>query len=398
MFNKHQPSYISLRDIVTERRNRLVLWVGAGLSQPSNIPSWKELKTKLCTALEQKVDGIIPPDDELRKQLILAKSEKSLWLSFNHLQKALGQTTYQAEIKGALLPSNKLQIPENYKKLWKLNPSGIITLNLDNFLIRAHSEIRVSKVVHTFAGNNTGPYTSILQSPHPFALHLHGFLEDVTSWVFTSNELRQLVNDKAYTNFISNILTSRTVIFIGTTVEDEAVGGHLERLKADKIQVGDHYWLTDRRDLGTDRWAENNHVRLINYSSANNHAELGEILDHLATYLPKEEVAPPVSPLVEGVEKEPLPAPDELADFDENTIRQLLNAKAAKILAPCTQQSYIEYERFTEQYDRAIYRAWYIKPGVKNESFLDYTIQEKLAEGAFGKSSLLEIIQARLLP
>jgi hypothetical protein len=81
MFDKKQPSYLALRDIVSEGTRPIVAWVGAGLSAPAGLPLWGGLKKHLCDALEAKsrsVDG----DDRARAeaQLTLAKSlcEKSL--------------------------------------------------------------------------------------------------------------------------------------------------------------------------------------------------------------------------------------------------------------------------------------------------------------------------------
>ena len=54
MFNVEQDLYKSLWNIISERTNRIVAWVGSGLSRSAGLPSWSELHDRLCDVLEGK--------------------------------------------------------------------------------------------------------------------------------------------------------------------------------------------------------------------------------------------------------------------------------------------------------------------------------------------------------
>ena len=41
MFDDKQESYLSFRDIISERTKRVVVWAGTGLSKPAKLPSWR---------------------------------------------------------------------------------------------------------------------------------------------------------------------------------------------------------------------------------------------------------------------------------------------------------------------------------------------------------------------
>jgi hypothetical protein len=92
MFNNNQPSYKNLRSIVRERTNRVVAWVGSGLNVAAGLPTWNQLKRRLCIALGEKAESM-----EVAQKEYLKKQEKQIaemhdyWLAFQLLHKALGK-------------------------------------------------------------------------------------------------------------------------------------------------------------------------------------------------------------------------------------------------------------------------------------------------------------------
>ena len=96
--------------------------------------------------------------------------------------------------------------------------------------------------------------------------------------------------DLAYTNFVRTCLTAKTVVFIGISTDDQAVGGFIEQLSYLNIDVDSHYWITERRDSSTDSWAETHGIRLIRYKASNqDHSELLEMLDDLIVFVSKDD-------------------------------------------------------------------------------------------------------------
>jgi serine/threonine protein kinase len=84
-----------------------------------------------------------------------------------------------------------------------------------------------------------------------------------------------------------------------------------------------------------------------------------------------------------------IPSPDELKlEEDPEKIRELLNSHAVELLRPSQQSRNIDYERynrFCEEYDEAIYRAWYVTTKPPRNKIFGYTIEDEVADGAFGR-------------
>jgi hypothetical protein len=206
------------------------------------------------------------------------------------------------------------------------------------------------------------------------------------SWIFTEKQLSDLRATDSYHKFIEAALLTNTVIFSGITVDDIAVGGHLEALADQGINSGPHYWITSRTDRETDTWAERVGIRVVRYqSSGSDHSELLEALKELRTYTPLEDV-PILEPVVAtalNVSPSSLPTPSELEKLDSDTIRILLNNHVKDLI----RQGRIDENTladFRQKYDGAIYRSWYISENPGKNRFLGYTVQHAVKKGAFG--------------
>jgi len=181
-------------------------------------------------------------------------------------------------------------------------------------------------------------------------------------------------------------MLSSTILFVGISVDDEAVGGHLEELKKITKDSGPHYWLTNRLDAATDDWAEGLGVRIIRYDSKDNdHSSVDHFFTDLMSFIPKDEPAPPVEPARVPDEIEVIDDPKELLGLDSESIRRTLNKKAKEILKDSSETAYEEYERFFKKYDEAIYRAWYTSDETNHNDLLGYKLEKFHAKGAFGR-------------
>jgi serine/threonine protein kinase len=181
-------------------------------------------------------------------------------------------------------------------------------------------------------------------------------------------------------------LATRTVLFAGISADDVAAGGHLERLtKIQKLDVGTHYWVTDRIDAATNKWAESVGIRIIRYhNSDGKHTELDEFFADLSRRIPEEKEASPVSPVMTTSAAACLPDPASLAKEDAETIRTVLNTEARRILQSGDQNKYKEYEAFCDRYHQAIYHAWYVRTKPPENVLLGYKLSEEIASGGFG--------------
>jgi tRNA A-37 threonylcarbamoyl transferase component Bud32 len=387
MFDVNQDAYKVLRDIVGETTKRPIVWIGSGMNAPAKVPVWKDLRDRLCKTLENKANSIAAEDrPRLLAQHQFASAEPNYWVAFQVLKEALGSATYRETIRASLRGAESAPVPSVCEAIWRLRLRGVLNLNLDRLAMRAHSMVLGDTAVHEFLGKDAGQYLHLFQSPYPFVANLHGTMDNESSWVFTRDELKSLLDNPGYHQFITTCLTATTVLFVGMSADDVAAGGHLERLREKQIDFGTHYWITPRDDAKTDRWAETAGIRVIRYHNADGrHGELTELIDDLLAYIPKDEDVFPITPKVAAATPAVvIPTPSELAGKDPETIREILNIRAAAILNTDAPDKYQRYEEFCREYDKAIYAAWYIQPAATDNILLGYKLIEEVTEGAFG--------------
>lgn len=308
------------------------------------------------------------------------------------LQEALGRTTYRESIRNDFSSAPTVAVPAVYRHLWELKVRGILNLNLDRLATRAHSEFRPGAALVEFSGRDVSRLRQLLNGHHRFVGNLHGVFEDSKSWVFTKGDLDSLFKEKSYESFVESCLSTHVILFIGLGADDIAVGGHLERLAALGVETPAHYWLTDRRDFATDRWAENAGVRVIRYDGTAGHDGVDEFFHDLSTYLPKEpnDVFKPIaptgdlSPVVDAPSIE-LPPMGELLQMDAEEIRLALNERAKDLLKGEEEAGFQAYEEFSKDYGQAIYRAWYTSTEEGENVLLGYRLKQEVAEGSFGR-------------
>jgi serine/threonine protein kinase len=387
-FDTTQPAYVTFRNRVTEGTTNVVAWVGAGLSVEAGLPTWTMLRKALTDTLKANATsfGVADGDRALAKAL-LVESQTDPWLAFQMLEDSLGPATFRDVIRQQLAVPAHSRTPRTYKHLWNLPTiGGVLNLNLDRLATRAYGEKNASSTPHEFSGFEIENAAHVLKSPQPFILNLHGRSEDSSSWVLTRKQLNALASKPAYQEFISACLLTKTVLFVGISVDDIAVGGYLEKLSQKFNDFGSHFWITNRRDEATDRWAEQRGVRVIRYESkGGDHSGLDEFFQDLQRYVPTDDTPPPVVRDKSEVPAQSLEInPDELARKDAEIIREVLNAKAKEILSSANADRLDSFMKFCEKYDEAIYRAWYTSASGDRSTLFGYRLQEYVARGAFG--------------
>lgn len=387
MFNTEQPAYRDFRNIVSENTTPIVAWVGSGLSVAAGLPTWVSLRDVLCQELANKAATF---DEDAKTSLLqrcaVAKKHENLWVSFEILKEALGEASFISAVRMALNHPAEANVPEVYCRLWKMRLSGVLNLNLDRLATKAYSVVHSAGAPSEFCGRECRDFTHLLQSTSPFVANLHGITDQASSWVLTQSDLKTLWSDTGYRYFIQACLASRIVLFVGINVSDVAAGGMLMRLKELGIAPGKHFWITPRRDLATDQYAESAGIRVIRYSAeGGDHSELSEAIDDLVTYVSKDEIAPPVKPTITSACALALLPEAELCQKPAEDIRLMLNARAAQILNGPREQTEKEYDDFCKNYSEAIHRAWYLDDVPPKNILFGNKIIEAVAAGAFAR-------------
>lgn len=221
-----QPAFQRLQSIISERTNRIVLWIGAGFSMPAGLPSWPKLRSMLCDALDNKARSMDETEKAyLEQRATQIRAMQDNWLSFQMLESALGRTSYRSAIRDALSAAESCSIPPIYSFALDLPVTGILTLNLDRIATRAFTSKNPGRQLIEFDGSESGKHSHVLKSPSPFIVNLHGVLQNEESWVFTRDELRTLLRNEGYKAFVRSCLLTRTVVFMGISADDVAAGG-----------------------------------------------------------------------------------------------------------------------------------------------------------------------------
>ena len=385
-FNPNQSPHRALRSIVAERTQKLVIWVGSGLSADANLPTWLQLKNRLIQRLREKARDISADDaNALVAAADKAHAQPNCWLSFEILRRHLGGTSYRSTIREALRTAPTTPCPPAYSYLWRLGASGILNLNLDRLATRALGEVTPRRLATEFSGCDAAKFVHALGNPHPFVANLHGIVDDESTWIFTKSDLSALLNSHGYREFINGCLGSTTTLFIGITADDIAAGGHLASLTKKGIDVGDHYWLTSRDDLHTDTWAEEAGIQIIRYGDTSGHPEVTEFFEDILRFVPEDDKpSPPVVLSGLPTTSDTLLTPEQLSKLEAEDIRRVLNAHAKQLMSSPTNHSYEQYEAFATRYDEAIYRAWYTSANPPSNHLLGFTLSKEVGRGAFG--------------
>ncbi|MDD5339324.1 MAG: protein kinase [Dehalococcoidales bacterium] len=387
-FDTSQESYKALRAIISERTDRIIAWVGSGISIDAGLPTWASLKEKLEEALLSKAKSFEPKEvQKMEKTVSLIRSMNDIWRAFDMLHSNLGDTTWRALIREALRSAAIVPTPEGYNNLWKLKVRGILNLNLDRLATKAYIEKSSGSIPIEFCGKDAGNFTHVLKNPRQFICNLHGHVDDISSWILTKSELKALLENPSYNTFINSCLTSNTIVFFGIKVDDIGVGSFLEGLTKLGIDFGEHYWVTGRKDLETDKFAERIGLRLIRYEVIDNdRSALQDMFEDLISYVPPEDKKVDTPAFINPCKPSEMTLPNtkDILNLDTESIRKILNNTAIKILADHTDEAYKNYEIFSKEYDEAIYRAWYSSTKLGTNILCDYTLIREVAYGAFG--------------
>ncbi len=308
-FDTQQQPYKDLRSVIAGRSGKIICWTGSGLSTAANLPTWPQLKQQLLSQLREKASTTAEPySASLMSAARQAENETNPWVAFQILKQHLGRSTYRNTIRESIRPALTANCPPVYRYIWQIGAIGILNLNLDRLATKAWNTVTNKKGLTEFSGRDAGGLVHILKSPRPFIANLHGIADDEKSWVLTKRELDELLNNEGYRMFVQSCLATTTILFLGVSANDRAVGGHLEALTKAGIDTGSHYWLTRRSDMETDTWAEQAGIQIIRYEQ---HSDVVGFFEDIIQHLPNEGTPPPPVRFEGDLESQEPPLPDK---------------------------------------------------------------------------------------
>ncbi|HAU8291631.1 SIR2 family protein [Vibrio vulnificus] len=213
------------------KNNKLVIFVGAGLSVNCGLPNWKDIvlelleynKESICKAsayIDALDSGILEPLEVLDK----VKNEKKR--IFNFFEDKLSQK----------------KSSELHKKIGLIS-SRFVTTNFDRLI---EENVDVSVVTQSSDYN-----LSKIDSKSNFVLKIHGDIQQVDNCIIFSEQYKELYSSERFSTFqLKKIFSTYNVLFIGFSFSDPYVTELFDNISELQNSFGpNHFFVSDSQSV-----------------------------------------------------------------------------------------------------------------------------------------------------
>lgn len=214
--------------------NKLVIFVGAGVSRNSGIPTWSELIKELAKDL-----GIKPKGKDSKENDIFSNDEFLKIPQYYYNERK--EKEYYDKLKEIL---DKDFYPNDiHKIIFELNPAHIVTTNYDNLLEQQANQWQTNRKYCKVANDielSTAPNCN-------FIIKMHGEFDNI---VLKESDYDSYSNNfKLTETYVKGLFATHTILFVGFSADDSNVRRILQWIKdiiGDKhqpaylIDINDH--------------------------------------------------------------------------------------------------------------------------------------------------------------
>lgn len=214
--------------------NKLIPFIGAGVSRPFNVPNWIDLLVKLCEELidESDIHELIKKDIYLGKywnavddiMLYSAKDEE-------YIQEVVADIIKEDMIE------DKKDIDSNYVDLEKLIVPYYLTTNYDN-LLGMYVKSRYQTTI--LSDMNSGIQRLASENDGKRIVHLHGDIANAGSIVLSRKKYNQVYISEKYNTFFNFFRSGYTFLFIGFSFSDEYI---IDLMNTYKGYFNDYHYI-----------------------------------------------------------------------------------------------------------------------------------------------------------
>ncbi|SPZ45280.1 Uncharacterised protein [Plesiomonas shigelloides] len=214
------PTFLDFVDAI--KRQRIVPFIGAGVSSPAGYPSWG----KALERLAKQMGGDVPAQikDDLDNYRYLAVAE-ILYLHNEHLFKNFVQTEFRLK---AAQEVDRPAFPPVVDLLPLLTKSCVVTTNFDR-LIEKKFELVSGKSLsgYMYGKQEQNGFISQLLKGEQCLMKLHGDADQAQSYVFTESQYKDAYGHpdidftKQLPRSLRQIYISYSLIFIGCSLEQD---------------------------------------------------------------------------------------------------------------------------------------------------------------------------------
>lgn len=180
------------------QNNKLVIFVGAGVSANSGIPTWGELIKEMAKDLGEF-------DDEHSPDLYLKIPQ--------YFYNERGEKEYFEKLNDVFV-SKKYKPNPIHEEIYKLAPTHIITTNYDTLLEEA--AIQYGYFYHTVRSDLDLPYDNLNKT----IIKMHGDFINRNIVLKEDDYLNYSSNFTLIENYLKSLIATNTVLFVGYSIND----------------------------------------------------------------------------------------------------------------------------------------------------------------------------------
>jgi hypothetical protein len=265
-----------------------IFFVGAGLSVGSGYPDWSKLLTQL---IEKGTDnGRISAEKKAEYETLSKDPTKSLMLA-EELKLDLG-SLFNRYMEDLFQNSDK--VPSiNHDYIVKTKGSMIITINYDDLIEKSYNNV-YHKHPNIFIYSQSREAANNFWKSRFFILKAHGDAQrDVETLILSQRDYRKtLYKEAGYRSLLQTIFTTKSIFFIGVSMNDPEFNQLLDFLH-DSYHGGGptHYLLMEEeKHLSTysRRYLDDFNIQTITYNNEKgDYSELTEVLKILSEECPR---------------------------------------------------------------------------------------------------------------
>jgi hypothetical protein len=278
--SEYFPEDIDGLQVITNAliNERLILFVGSGISIASGAPSWRELILNLLDFAKGR--GYIKNEKlSLAKKIIETQSTTDFLIALNRL--AFSYQENKNELNQDLNKIFKPLKPSSlHYKIANLDIKGIVTTNYDTLIEQANPTKYLNNRL-VFSQDNQ--YDKLEETN--WIYKIHGDINSNNQIIFPNDFSKKLKEDVFYENY-KNLLNSYNFLFIGFGLTDPILMEILHQLKSKLHNAKEHFVLTPidefykiKRHFYSDRY----NLRLIPYDKKGNHVAVEKFIDMLTS-------------------------------------------------------------------------------------------------------------------
>ncbi|PFD98944.1 SIR2 family protein [Bacillus sp. AFS023182] len=212
-----QEDYMENYLLLKERVNKLVPFLGAGVSIPLGLPSWSGLIWNMRESLstsddKEEFEGLINDGDFLGALDYIRDYSPTL----NHIDRIKTQISTKVKLD---LKYNVDDSKHNIKDIINLASDFILTTNYDNALI-SYRDTAKDGYITPVPVNDIEDLQEQFDEGQKQVIHFHGMADRKSTMIVTKDDYEELYANEKTKGILNGIMSGKYLVFIGFSFND----------------------------------------------------------------------------------------------------------------------------------------------------------------------------------